>query len=151
MKLQVFLDNRQEIEKKAPSESDLSKVYRELEHSANDFGISYSVSIQSVRSLPPANEEKAKASFSEDEQKCMVRQGDELRSASPDGTVKVMDMKTGEVYIEGANGVRIPSKQEYHNSYEIEANTQVLTEELNGINATLSGLHQQLNVISERL
>lgn len=61
-----------------------------------------------------------------------------------------MDMKTGQMYMESSNGIRIPSKQEYHSSYEIEARIQVIDAELEGIEKTSLGQVQYLNNISEK-
>ena len=135
VQLKVLLDNRPAIEKGAQDKGIKidESVYRNLENNAQTFDVSYSPKEFIPSTTPPHKDEKIQATFSKEEQSTISRRGDTLESTSPDGTRKVMDLKTGQVYMENSNGIRIPSKQEYQSSFEISANIQILKGEISNI------------------
>ncbi len=147
--LTIFLDNRPAIEQKAQEKGiDLKSIYGALENSADTLRVSRSFTKDCT--LAPSIPEQAKATFSKEEQSNISRRGDTLESTSADGTRKVMNLKTGEVSIESESGIRIPSKQEYQSSFEIDARIQMLSGELADINGTLSKQQDYLSNISNR-
>lgn len=59
-------------------------------------------------------------------------------------------MRTGQIYTENENGIRIASKEVYHSSCEIDANIQVLQSEIRDIDTRLDSQQQFLSRTSER-